>query len=96
MDHLPVGCVYNSLLLDTIRKTLICLNRRDALQELHNQAKVHRRWGMAMTEGYKMQPTRAERKAFVEHIRWYYLLKSFHMGPVIWYDWQMYYAFPFL
>ena len=29
-----------------------------------------------------------------EYARWYYLSKCFYFGHVIWYDWQLFYAFP--
>ena len=49
---------------------------------------------MAMDQGYRMRPTKVNRSKFTEYIRWYYLTKCFYFGRTIWYDWQLYYAFP--
>ena len=94
LDALPVSCVYKSKLLEIIKATLIRLGRRDHLQELHGFAKVHRWWAMAMKHGYRMRPTADDRAKFTEYARWYYLSKCFYFGHVIWYDWQLFYAFP--
>ena len=71
LDSLPVGCKYNSLFIDTIRDTLIRLDKRDALQELHECAKMHRCWGIALQAGYRVRPTAQQVETFVEYIRRY-------------------------
>ena len=96
LDSLPVGGVYTSKVLEITRKMLIRLDRRDALQELHRFAKMFKEWSLAMHHGYKMKPTDSDREQFVEHARRYVFLKAFYFGHLIWYDWQLYYTFPFL
>ena len=53
--------VYESEFLEICRDTLIRLDRRDCLQELHQMAKVWKHWAIAMQAGYKMKPTREDR-----------------------------------
>ena len=96
LESLPVGCVYHSDFLEIMRTTLINLDRRDALTELHQFAKAHRSWAIGLWAGYKLKPTREDRAIFTEHMRRYHTFKLLWLGHMIWYDWQFFYAFPWL
>jgi hypothetical protein len=82
-----------SVLMDAVRATRQRLGIGAGNTEAWATCLQH--WGVAMCAGYKLRPTEADRAAFHNHARWYVLTKvCMHDEALVWYDWQMFSAFP--
>ncbi|KAL1515173.1 hypothetical protein AB1Y20_004241 [Prymnesium parvum] len=92
IDDLLCG---HSMLLQIISNTYSHLGDGDDCTHMHMWTDVLFHWATAMRAGYKLRATPADREIFREHTQWYVMKKAqIRSGTTVWYDWQLYSAFP--